>query len=116
MASRKFTDARMVGLLRDLARSDSEFWKSVADRLATPRNKRVAVNLSKLDRLAGKGLTLVVPGKVLGSGGVSGKLNVAAYSFSSSAVERIEGAGGTVMVLEELFESNPSGRKLKVVI
>jgi len=58
----------------------------------------------------------VVPGKVLGSGRATGKLRVAAYKFSNTAVEKIEEAGGEVLLLDNLFEDNPKGKKAKVVV
>ena len=41
-----------------------------------------------------------VPVKILGRGELNKKLTVHAHAFSKSARERIEGAGGTVQVLE----------------
>jgi large subunit ribosomal protein L15 len=42
-----------------------------------------------------------VPVKVLGQGELSKKLTVRAHAFSSTAREKIEGAGGSVELLEE---------------
>src|SRR5436309_3244789 len=55
------------------------------------------------DTLAGKGLATRkgVPVKVLGQGETSKKLTVQAHGFSKTAREKIEGAGGTCVVLEE---------------
>lgn len=116
MERRNFTDERLNQLLANLSKSKSKFWVSVAKRLTTPRNNRAAVNLNKLDRFAGKGLTLVVPGKVLSVGNLSGKTSIAALSFSQGAAQKIAGAGGRIMTLEELFEENPKGLKSKMVI
>ena len=113
---RNFADERLNRLLASLARSKSRFWKAVAKRMSTPRNQRAAVNLDRLERHAGKGLVLVVPGKVLSVGEFSKRADVAAYSFSQRAAEKIAGAGGKVMTLEELLESNPKGQKAKMVI
>jgi large subunit ribosomal protein L18e len=113
--SRNFTDERLIRLLRDLSRSKNKFWRALAKRLSTPSSGRAGVNVSKLERLGGD-LTLVVPGKVLGTGTVSKKLRVAAYSFSQGAVKKLAASGSEVMQLRELFESNPTGKKLKMVI
>ena len=115
IASRKFTDERLVRLLGELSRSKSRFWRAVAKKLSTPRGQRVAVNVSKLERLGGE-FVLVVPGKVLGTGAVSKKIEVAAYSFSRAAVEKIEGAGGRVAGIDELFRSNPEGKGVRMVV
>jgi large subunit ribosomal protein L15 len=47
---------------------------------------------------------LSVDGKVLGEGELTKKLSVTAHSFSKSAVEKIEAAGGTVTRLREPVE------------
>jgi ribosomal protein L18E len=46
--------------------------------------------------------TLRHPVKVLGVGEVPGPLNVSAHGFSASARKKIEAAGGTATVIEEL--------------
>jgi large subunit ribosomal protein L15 len=46
--------------------------------------------------------TLRHPVKVLGVGEVPGPLNVSAHGFSASARQKIEAAGGTATVIEEL--------------
>ena len=53
--------------------------------------------------LAGRGLATRkgVPVKVLGQGDLSKKLTVHAHGFSKTAREKIEGAGGTCVVIEE---------------
>ena len=53
--------------------------------------------------LAGRGLATRkgVPVKVLGQGELSKKLTIHAHGFSKSAREKIEGAGGTCVVIEE---------------
>ncbi len=113
---RNFEDVRIVRLLSKFSKKGSDFWKSVAERLSTPRSNRVMVNVGKLDRLASDDFVLVVPGKVLGTGIVLNKITVSAYSFSQTAVEKIEKAGGKVLTLEELFEKNSKGQKVKMVI
>jgi large subunit ribosomal protein L15 len=42
-----------------------------------------------------------VPVKVLGQGDISKKLTVHAHGFSKTAREKIEGAGGTCVVIED---------------
>ena len=116
MKRRNFTDERLNQLLNSLSKSKSKFWTAVGKRLTTPRNNRAAVNLNKLDRFAGKELTLVVPGKVLSVGNLSVKTSIAALSFSQGAAKKIADSGGKIMTLEELFEDNPKGLKAKMVI
>ena len=55
-----------------------------------------------IDQLVERGLLRGVdkPIKILGTGKLSGALQISAHSFSASARERIEAAGGTATVIE----------------
>jgi large subunit ribosomal protein L15 len=59
----------------------------------------ITVN-QELLRMAGLVRTLDKPLKILGSGDVTRPLFVVAVAFTKSAREKIEGAGGTVQVIE----------------
>jgi hypothetical protein len=54
---------------------------------------------------------LSVDVKVLGEGELTKKLSVTAHSFSKSAVEKIEAAGGTVVRLREPVERKKKRHK-----
>jgi large subunit ribosomal protein L18e len=97
----------LVSLIETLKKADKPIWKKVAEELSKPRRSKVEVNLSKLNEYADEKVTILVPGKVLGSGSISKKVNVAAYSFSQSAVQIITQAGGKMMSIESLKSSNP---------
>ena len=56
---------------------------------------------------------MVVPGKVLGSGTLGHSLTVAAYSFSTSAVEAIKAAKGKTITIPELMKQKP--KKLRII-
>lgn len=104
-------------ILRKLARKlrakgkelDIGLWSDLADRLLKPRRSRAEVNLSRLNRHANEGDTIVVPGKVLGAGKIEFPLKVAAFKFSSRAKRKIQSSGGTTMEIGELLEENPEG-------
>ena len=68
-----------------------------ASKKATPAP--VTVN-QELLRMAGLVRTLDKPLKILGSGDVTRPMFVVADAFTKSAREKIEGAGGTVQVIE----------------
>ncbi|MHA2298157.1 MAG: 50S ribosomal protein L18e [Candidatus Hodarchaeales archaeon] len=98
---------------------DVSIWKRTARELSKPKRlkKRTVINLDSLDRLSSEGaITLLVLGKVLGDGQLSGKaLNVAAFSFSTRAREKILATGGSCLTLPELIEKNPKGSNVKLV-
>ena len=100
----------MIDLLQEQSReTGAALWRDVALRLSRSRSNWAQPNLSRLSRHAPEGATVLVPGKLLGSGDISGKPVVAAYSFSTGARDKIEAAGGKVLSLGELMEQNPSG-------
>lgn len=107
------TNPNLVGLIGDLKAQSREtgaaLWRDVAQRLSRSRSNWANPNLSRLSRHCPEGVTVLVPGKLLGSGEVSSKHDVAAYSISAGAREKIEAAGGRVLSLSELMNENPNG-------
>jgi large subunit ribosomal protein L18e len=100
----------LLSLIETLGRDKKPIWKRVIKELSRPRRQRVQVNLSKLEAYGNEGGTVLVPGKVLGSGSLSKKLTVAAFSFSDTARKLIADAGGKAVSIESLYKSNPGGR------
>jgi len=112
------TNPRLNSLIADLksaARSsESNVWSDVADRLEKPRSTHAEVNLGRIERYAQADETVVVPGKVLGSGVLQKEVDVAAVDFSGTAQTKIEQVGDT-MKLEEALEQNPDGTNVRVI-
>ncbi|MBI2079543.1 50S ribosomal protein L18e [Candidatus Micrarchaeota archaeon] len=102
-------------LIQTLKSKNKGLWKKVAYELAKPRRKRIEVNLSKLEIYANNGTTILVPGKVLGSGNVTKKLEIAAFSYSTSAKQLIEARGGKLHSIEDLLKSNPEGKNILII-
>ena len=89
-------------------------WSSVAENLGKVNRRRAEVNLSDIERVAEDGETVVVPGKVLGSGRLSKEVNVAAFQASNSAKNQINDSG-EFMFIQDLVEENPEGENVRVV-
>ncbi len=113
---RKFTNVLLRKTLDELWKTKSPFWRRVHELLSRPARQRVVVNVSKINRYAEDGDVVVVPGKVLGSGELNKKVTVAAFSFSYTALEKIEEAGGEAIHILELVKKNPKGKGLKIII
>ncbi|MFQ5711162.1 MAG: 50S ribosomal protein L18e [Candidatus Geothermarchaeales archaeon] len=102
--------------LRRVAKANaSPIWDEVRERLMTPKRRRIAVNISRIDRYTEEGDTVVVPGKVLSAGTLNHRVVVAAYDFSSKALEKILNSGGQAISIEELMKKNPRGSGLKLI-
>ncbi|MHC1592543.1 MAG: 50S ribosomal protein L18e [Methermicoccaceae archaeon] len=105
----------LVDALRAASRSaDAPVWLELAKRLSTPTRGYVEVNVSRLNRHTSEGDTVVVPGVVLGAGILGHSVKVGALRFSQSAVEKIEEAEGACMSIEQMLESEPDGKKIRV--
>ena len=102
--SRK-SNSELVKTIDELKRAsrenDAPIWKSIAKKLEGPNRNWPVVNVSKIEYNASKNGKVVIPGKLMGSGTLSKKVTVSAYSFTKSAVEKIEGAGGKCMIYNE---------------
>ena len=105
----------LISLLKDASRQNEALvWRDIASRLEAPARNYAEVNLSKINRYAGNGETIVVPGKVLGSGMLETSVRIAALNFSQSAETKIREANGQCMTIEELIRDNPRGSKIRI--
>ena len=112
------TNPRLQSLIAELkavARdSGAGVWQDVADRLEKPRRTHAEVNLGRIERYAREDETVVVPGKVLGSGALEKSVTVAAVDFSSTARKKIDQVGEPVS-LEQVVQNNPDGTNVRVI-
>ncbi|XVH31747.1 50S ribosomal protein L18e [Haloferacaceae archaeon DSL9] len=112
------TNPRLQSLIAELKavsrESDATVWQDIADRLEKPRRTHAEVNLGRIERYAREEETVVVPGKVLGSGVLEKNVTVAAVDFSGTAQKKIERVGET-MTLEQILEGNPEGSDVRVI-
>ena len=115
----KFTDESRHQLLKKLKHQSrtpgGRIWRRLYEELQASRRNRLTVNVGELQQHHVRGQILVVPGKVLSEGVIEDKLQVAAYSFSSQAREKIQAKGGKCLSLEELIEENPTGTKVRLI-
>ncbi|MDR3206327.1 MAG: 50S ribosomal protein L18e [Candidatus Methanoplasma sp.] len=119
MSQRFKTNPQLIALINDLKaktrENEAAIWRDIALRLEKPKSNWAEANLSKLERYAKDGETVVVPGKVLAAGSVTKKLTVAAYSFSEAAAVGIKAAGGKTLTIAELMDSNPEGSNVRIL-
>jgi large subunit ribosomal protein L18e len=115
----KATNPEFIKLIRSLReeakKNKVEIWRYMADRLSHSRSRRVAVNVSQLNRHTKRGETVAVPGKVLGAGKIDHPVNVAAFAFSDQARTKILGAKGKCLSILDLMKRNPEGANVKVI-
>ena len=101
----------LIGDLKDHSRTTgSPIWRDTASRLETSRKNWAEPNLSHISRHSAKKETVLVPGKVLGSGSINGGQTVAAFSFSDGAKSKIEASGGEPSAFANLWMRTPTVR------
>ncbi len=106
----------LIALLKEAARTnEASIWRDIAMRLEAPSRNYAEVNIGKINRYAAKGETILVPGKVLGTGVLNQPVQIAALNFSKSAVGKIQDAQGACMTIEELLSSNPQGSRIRIL-
>lgn len=113
------TNPLLIGLIEDLKKNSVDqkvnLWNKIAKDLKRPTRKRRIVNLSKINRYSKENETVIVPGKVLGSGVLDHKLTISAYQFSESAVVKLEKIGAKIIPLNELIKESPKGKRIRII-
>jgi large subunit ribosomal protein L18e len=113
------TNPQLIELIRFLKRqsreNNAQIWRDIAERLTKPSRKRIAVNLSRLNRYTEKNDVVAVPGKVLGAGKINHPITVAAFAFSEKAKQKIKAARGKCLSYFELIKKNSKGSNVKII-
>lgn len=113
------TNPNLVELIKELKRFSYEnkapIWKDLAKRLEKPARSWSAVNLSKLEEYARDGETVLIPGKLLGNGGLEKKLTIAAFSFSATSKAKLAKSGSKGVNYLELVKLNPTGKGVRII-
>jgi|TARA_B100001964_G_scaffold236955_1_gene299570 large subunit ribosomal protein L18e len=113
------TNPLLKDLIMELRKRSNEqsvnLWKRVALDLEKPTRQRRVVNLSKISRYTKENETIIVPGKVLGSGMLNHKLTISAYQVSEQAKDKIERAGSEIVSLLDISKDKPDGKKIKII-
>lgn len=102
-------------LLKYSNKYNAKIWKRVAEELSKPSRKRRAVNIGRINRYTEHGDYVVVPGKVLGAGELDHPVVIAAFSFSKTAIAKIQNAGGRAVSIFELLREKPNGSNVKII-
>lgn len=108
---------KTIDFLRAQSRkNEAAVWKRVAEDLARPTRSRYVVNISKINRVTSEGDIVIVPGKVLGDGTLAHKVNISAFSFSTSAKDKLKESNSEVLSIEEITKKYPKGSHIKLIV
>ena len=110
------TLVKTIADLKEASRkNEAPLWRSIAMRLEGPARNWPSVNVSKLEYNIDKNGKAIIPGKLMGTGIITKKMTVAAYSFTTSAKDKIQSAGGKCLTYNELIKSVPKGTNIVVI-
>ncbi len=113
------SNSSLVKTIMDLKeasrKNGAPLWKSIATRLEGSSRNWPSVNVSKLEYNINKNGKAIIPGKLMGTGIVTKKMTVAAYSFTDSAKEKIQSAGGKCLTYNEMIKATPKGTDVMVI-
>jgi large subunit ribosomal protein L18e len=119
MKESKSTDPELIQLISLLKKESREkqagIWLDIAEYLSKSRSQRVAVNLSRISRNTKRADTVVVPGKILGSGSINHAVTVASFGASEKAKAKLVAAKAKYVSIPELLKKNPKGANIKVI-
>jgi len=113
------TNPQLKELIQELKKAaldnKADIWKRVAKELEKPTRIRRAVNLSRINRNAEAGEDVIIPGKVLASGDLTKKINLVSFSFSESALNKVNASGSKAILLKDYVKKNPKGSKTRIM-
>jgi large subunit ribosomal protein L18e len=115
----KKTNPQITGLIISLKeksyQEEAAIWRDLARKLERSTRRYAEVNLSQINRHSSADDLVLVPGKVLGSGTLDHKVQIAALNFSQTAKEKIGTVGGECLGINELLEKNPKGSGVRII-
>ena len=119
MRETKTTNPELIQLISMLKKESREkqagIWLDIAEYLSKTRSQRITVNLSKISRNTKRADTVIVPGKLLGSGSIDHAVTVASFGASEKAKVKLAAAKAKYVSIPELLEKNPQGTNIKII-
>ena len=98
-----------------IAAKKNKAWLKIAHMISGPRRKQASVNLIDIEKETKEGDTVLIAGKVLGSGDVSKKVRVVALYFSEEARKKLKAKKCEVVSVKEEIKVNPKAQGIRVL-
>ena len=90
-------------------------WLPVAKIISSSRRKYAKVNLSNIETKTSAGDTVVIVGKVLGSGDITKKVRICSLGFSKSALDKLKKTKSEIVSISEEIKKNPRAEGVKII-
>ncbi|MDI1495330.1 MAG: ribosomal protein L18e/L15 [Cenarchaeum symbiont of Oopsacas minuta] len=105
--------SRTVSVLEKTSNdNDSPIWSKLVKMAKGKTSTKRVINIKKIAKYTSDGDSVIVPGKVLGTGSISHKIILYSFSISDSAANRIMAAGGSVKPISDAIKNHPTGKGL----
>ena len=115
MFAQTAVDNTIWSLRNAFRRNKAPIWRCLQEEIAGPRANRREINVSRLAQITKADEVVVIPGKVLGTGSLGHKLTVCAFSISEGAAKKIIESGGRVMTFDDLINTHPDGKGVRII-
>ena len=110
---RRKTNPDLVSTI--IAGKKNSKWLEVANKTSSPKRKKIVLNLDEINQQSKENDIIVIPGKVLGVGNVNKKIKIVAFSFSSSAMEKLKKAKIETSAIIDEIKKNPDAKNVKIL-
>ncbi|MEK6889893.1 MAG: 50S ribosomal protein L18e [Nanoarchaeota archaeon] len=90
-------------------------WFQLAHILSGSTNTHLALNLSEIDSQTKAGDTVIITGKVLGSGNLTKKVRICALSASEEALEKIKKDKSEFVTILDEIKKNPKAEGVRII-
>jgi len=111
--TRKKTSVNLVETI-SLARKNKE-WAGIASLLSKPTKKRSDLNLQEINKNSKEKEIVLIPGKVLSSGGIDKKIKIVALGFSEKTKEKLEKLKIPFSYVIDEIKENPGAKGIRVL-
>ena len=98
-----------------LAAKKHKKWAGIAQKISGSRKRYDSMNLKEIEEKTKEGDTVVVAGKVLGSGEISKKIRICALGFSESAKKKMSKVKAEAVTILEEINKNKTAEGVKVL-
>lgn len=95
--------------------NENESWKSLAKFLSSGSRNYASVNLKQIDQKTTAGDTVLIPGKVLGTGDLSKKVRICSLSISQSAKDKLKKSKSEYASILDEIKINKKAEGLKII-
>jgi len=112
---KKKKNPELVETIIAAKKQKAEKWLEVGNFISTPKRKMAKINIFEINKQAKEGDTIVVPGKVLGTGEIDKKIKIVALSFSAKALKKLKKTGSQAIKIKDEIKSNPEAEGIKII-